>query len=485
MGQKVTNSVKWAGITEIISKLIVPITNMILARIVSPEAFGVIATVTMITSFADVFTDAGFQKYIIQHKFNSKEELYKSTTVAFWTNIIVSILFWLLIVSFSDLIAELVGSPNLGHVISVSGVTLVLTSFSSIQMAIYKKNFDFKTLFLVRIVGSLMPFLVTIPLALLGMGYWALIIGIICTNFSNAIILTVKSEWKPKFYYSIVKLREMFSFSMWILIESILLWLTTWVDTFIIGSFLNAYYLGLYKNSLTMVNGFLNVIIASTTPVLLTALSTYQNNDIKFNDLFFKFQQSVSIILIPLGVGIFMYRDLATNIMFGPQWNEASLFVGLWGLVNPISILIGQYIGLIFTSKGHPKLSVLSQVLQLVFLLPILFFSIQYGFNSLVIGKSLARLIYPLINIILASIFYKLSPIIMMKNIFPAVFSSLVMAFFAYILQFFNTSLLWDLISIFLCVGIYFISLLLFPATRINIINIIKNIVTKLKKKLV
>ena len=74
---KVVNATKWSTITEIAAKLISPVTNMILARILAPEAFGVVATVTMIISFADMFTDSGFQKYLVQHEFKDENEKYK------------------------------------------------------------------------------------------------------------------------------------------------------------------------------------------------------------------------------------------------------------------------------------------------------------------------------------------------------------------------------------------------------------------------
>ena len=76
--ERVGSAAKWSIFTEIIVKIISPITNMILARILVPEEFGVVATVTMIVSFADIFTDAGFQKYVVQHQFKTKEAFLKS-----------------------------------------------------------------------------------------------------------------------------------------------------------------------------------------------------------------------------------------------------------------------------------------------------------------------------------------------------------------------------------------------------------------------
>jgi PST family polysaccharide transporter len=187
---------------------------MILARILVPGAFGVVATVTMITSFAEMFTDSGFQKYLVQHEFKSIDEKYKNANVAFWTNFSISVILWGFIVLSSDQLAILVGNPGLGKVISIACIQLPITAFSSIQMALYKRNFDFKTLFLVRIISSFIPFIVTIPLALAGLSYWSLIIGTLTIHLSNAVILTIKSDWKPKFYYSIEILKEMFSFSI-------------------------------------------------------------------------------------------------------------------------------------------------------------------------------------------------------------------------------------------------------------------------------
>ena len=84
---KFVNATKWSTITEIAAKIVSPVTNMILARIISPEAFGIVATVTMIMSFADMFTDAGFQKYLVQHEFKDEDETFKNANIAFWTNL--------------------------------------------------------------------------------------------------------------------------------------------------------------------------------------------------------------------------------------------------------------------------------------------------------------------------------------------------------------------------------------------------------------
>lgn len=483
LNKKIVSSVKWAGITEIASKMIVPFSNMLLARLISPEEFAVVATVSMITSFADIFTDAGFQKYLIQHDFKDKEDLHNSANVAFWTNFGISVFLWMMISIFSSDIAILVGNPGLGHVITISGVSLILTSFASIQMVLYKRRFDYKTLFKVRMVGVMVPIVVTIPLAYLGFSYWSIIIGTIVTNIVNAILLNFKSEWKPRLFYSFGMLKEMFSFSMWILLESVLLWLTSYSGTFIVGRELSNYYLGIYKNSLSMVNSLMNIIVSSTSTVLLSVLSVVKNDEVEYKKLFFSFQQKVSLILMPMGVGVFLYRGLATDILFGDKWKEASIFVGMYALAHALTILTGQYVSIVFTSKGKPKLAVLSQVLQLIEMIPLLLITVNKSFVALTFGACIARMLYGVINMVLAKICLKISPLAMLKNMLPAAAGCIAMTGITLGLGFTSKGMIWQMLSIAICVIAYGVVIMMFSNTREIVLGIMKDFKDKLNKK--
>ena len=172
----------------------------------------------------------------------------------------------------------------------------------------------------------------------------------------NAVILTIKSKWRPEWSYNI-KILKMVSFSIWSLIESISIWFTTWIDAFIIGYYLNEYYLGIYKTSTIMVNSVFALITASTVPVLFSALSRLQNNEHEFKNMFLRFQRLVSILVFPLGVGIFLYSDLVTKVMLGNRWNEASDVIGIWALTSAIMIVFGHYCSEVYRAKGRPKLS--------------------------------------------------------------------------------------------------------------------------------
>ncbi|MCT4478533.1 lipopolysaccharide biosynthesis protein [Peribacillus frigoritolerans] len=476
LSNKILNAAKWSSITEIAAKLVMPLTNMVLARLIAPEAFGVVATVTMIASFADMFTDAGFQKYLVQHEFKGEREKHRYANVAFLTNFAISILIWGIIVLFSEQMAVLVGNPGLGIVIAVACVQLPITAFSSIQMALYRRDFDFKTLFMVRMVSLFIPVFVTIPLALLGLSYWSLIIGTIFMQVSNAVILTIKSKWKPKWFYDVYILKDMLSFSIWSMVEAISIWLTTWVDTFIIATLLSEYFLGIYKTSTTMVNALMALVTASTVPVLFSALSRLQNNTDQFNKMYFKIQRIVSILVFPLGIGVFLYSDLATKILLGSKWSEASDVIGIWALTSSLMIVFGNFCSEVYRAKGKPKLSFLAQLLHLVVLIPVCIISSKYGFWALVYARSWIRMEFILVHFVIMKFVIGFPIFKTFRNIFPTAISAVIMGVTGYTLQKLNEGILWELCSIIICVLFYFVLLTLFPNMRKEMIGIGKKL---------
>jgi len=466
----VASATKWSSITEIVAKVITPVISMVLARILTPEAFGVVTTLAMIITFAELFTDAGFQKYIVQHEFKNDVDYDESINVAFWSNLTMSLAIWLLISVFASALASIVGNPGLGHVLIIACISIPLSAFSSIQMAIYRRALDFKTLFKVRLVSIFIPLVVTIPLALILRSYWALIIGTIAQNLVNAVFLTFLSKWKPRFFYSFHKLREMLSFTIWSLIEAFSIWMTGYVDVFIVGTMLSQHYLGLYKTSSTLVGQIMGLITAAATPVLFASLSRLQNNDVEFKKMFFKFQRFSSILVFPIGVGIYCFSDTITVLLLGDQWMEASGFIGLWGLTSAITIVYSHFCSEIYRAKGQPKLSVLVQWLHIIVLWPVVLVTVKYGFEVLYISRSLVRLELVLANLIVMYYLIKMSFWQMLKSTTPSLLASFVMFFFANILLAFSSSFSWQIVSAICSAIVYVIIILLFPEER-NIIN--------------
>lgn len=476
LNSKVQKATKWSALSELCAKLILPITNMILARLLAPEMFGVVATVTMIVSLADLFTDAGFQKYLVQREFNNDEEKNNCTTVAFWSNLIMSFFLLCMIFFFRDVIADAVGNPGLGNVLFVASISLPLTSFSSIQSARFKRDFDFKTLFYARWISLLTPIFITIPLAVLTRSYWALICGTLAQNLLNAVFLTIKSPWKPRLYFNMSLLRGMLSFSIWTTVEQISIWLTSYADVFIVGMVLSQYYVGIYRTSMTTVNAITSVIISATTPVLFASLSRLQNNNIAFNKMFLSFQRKVGYILVPLSAGILLYSPLIVKILLGSQWSEANGFVGLWGCLSSVTILFSHYCSEVYRAKGKPKLSFVVQILHLIIVIPVVMITSKHGFECLYVGRSLVRLELILVNLIIMKKTINISIMKMVINVKNSFIATIVMSIISIGLQNISDLVVWQVVSIIICTIVYFSVLLLFRNVRKDIMPIFERI---------
>ena len=144
-----------------------------------PYSIGILATIMMVISFAEMLADAGFQKFLVQYEFESEEAKQKSVSVAFISNIVLAIVIVeLLFIVCRDELASLVGNEGLGIPLAVMGAMLPLSAFSSIQMAMYRRNFNFKFLLSIRMITIITPLFVSIPMALAGFDYWSLIAGL-------------------------------------------------------------------------------------------------------------------------------------------------------------------------------------------------------------------------------------------------------------------------------------------------------------------
>lgn len=482
LNRKIGQATKWSSLAEIIARLIAPITNAVLARLLIPEVFGVVATLTMVVSFAEIFTDAGFQKYIVQHQFKDEDDLEVSTNVAFWTNLGFSFVLWGVIVCFATPITNLVGSPGCEPAVIVMCAQIPLLAFSSIQMARYRREFDFKNLFVARVATSVVPLVVTVPLAIVFKSYWALVVGTLSRDVLNVLILTLRSKWKPKPFYSISKMKEMLSFSLWTMVENISIWLTNYAGTFIVSTVFSKHFLGLYKTTIATVNAYMSLITSASMPVLFSALSRVQDDDDAFRCIYFRFQKTMALLVFPLGFGIFAYRRLATLILLGNQWMDTADFLGLWSLTSALNIIFSHLNSEAFRSKGKPRLSVLVQLLQLIVLIPVLLAFADSGYDAITIARSLVRLEMIVVSMMIMQSRFRINFAMVLKNVWPQFVSSVVMMCVGLFLQKAIENVFWELCSVLICAVVYLLCMLLIPDGRKQLSDILS--VRKSHKKL-
>jgi O-antigen/teichoic acid export membrane protein len=429
---------------------------MILARLLAPEAFGAVAIITVVVSFVELFTDAGFQKYLIQHDFKIEDDLNNNFNVAFISNFFLSILFCSLIIVFRDWIAKSLGNDELGMAIAVSCISIPISALSSIQTALFRRDFDFKTLFVVRIVNLVATLLITIPLAIIYRSYWAIIFGVLASKLINAVYLSLKSNWKPSLYYNLKILYQMLSFTSWSILESVFIWMSGYIGIIIVGMRLEAFYLGLYQTSITLVGQILTIGVSAITPVLFSTLSRLRDDENEFKRMFLFFQGIVAVLIIPFGFILFSYQKFVTLFFLGNQWVEAGGFVGLLGLTTCFVVIYSHLNSEVFRAKGKPRLSILVQLIFVLFFIPSMIMSVEYDFEVLYVTHSLLQLLMIFVSSALMYYYYRISLFDMFRSTLNKVIVGLSMFIISLFLKQVSLSFYWQLFSIVVCFVFYF-----------------------------
>ncbi len=465
---------KWSMLAEIVAKLVAPIVNIILARLLDPTAYGVVASITIITSFADIFTDAGFQKYVIQKEYKNDEKLNNDSNVAFTSNFTLSLLIFLSIVLFRKPLSKAVGCPDATNALVVASISILCTSFSSIIIARFRRNLNFRPLFYVRAASSFIPLLVTVPLAFALHSYWALVLGTVVQQLFIAIVLFCKSKYKPHFRFCFLEMKQMISFSLWNLLETLSIWFTGQASVFIVANVLNVYYLGLYRTGMATINSYMAIFTSAIAPVLFSALSRNQNDEDKFKNTVCIFQKMLALFIIPMGAGVFLYRNFVVKILLGSQWLEIANFMGLWAVISSITIVISNVACEIYRSKGLPKISFFLQISYLIFYIPAIYFSARVDFKTLCLVSCFIRLLPVVLDIVVLNLVFKIDTITVVSNVWYYVIATAIMSICGIIMQRYSQNTGWNIISIIICIIVYFLFVLINPKTRKHMVELKK-----------
>ncbi|WP_099293419.1 lipopolysaccharide biosynthesis protein [Butyricimonas sp. Marseille-P3923] len=449
-------SIKWSSLTEIGVKFITPVSTMILARILSPDAFGVLAICSMLISFAEIIADAGFGKYIVQAEFADEKMLHRYASVAFWSHLIMALFLWTIIIIFSDSIAAILGVEGKSNVIIVACSQLVFMSMISTQLGLLRRQFLFKKTFIARISTVCVTICITIPLALILKSYWALIIGNLCGSIVNVFVLTVMSKWYPNLYFSKAVFKDMFGFSFWSLCEGLAHWMIFWLDVFIVTQFYSIYYVGLYKNSVSIMLSFIGMITASMSPVLLSILARLKN-DQSYNELYMRICRLFMYAVLPLCVGIFFCRDMVTLVLLGNKWMEAANIIGVWSLMLGVSVFVYSFPAEVYKSKGIPKYLFFYQLSYIVFLVPICIFSAKTGFWEFVYCRAGCVIIQVVLFFVFCKLCLHWNPVWVLNNLLKPVLATFVFASLCFCLCGEEYSIWGKLISVFVAYCCYVI----------------------------
>ena len=414
----------------------------------------------------------------MQHDFTSEESKRKCFLTALITCCSIAFFIFLLICFFARPIASVLGAPDIYRGLQVASIGVILNSFNGMQGAIFRREFKFQLLFRVRVIALLTPIFISIPLAFLGLDYWALIIGTLVQQLATCVFQAQYISVPMSFHFDWFSLKEMLSFSLWTLFESITIWLSTWGSLFVVGTMLSSYYVGLYRGSSTLTNAAFSIITGAITPVIFAGLSRIQSDMNAFRDLYYDIEKKAILFVAPIGIGIFVFSDIAVSILLGSQWHEADFYVGLRGLVGCTSVVFNSMASEALRAKGLPRLSSLSQLFYFPIMFIVIYSTASRGFSLLAIGTCLCSVWLDVVKIIILKIYLDFSIRRLIWNIIPAMGSAIIAGLAAYGFQylFSQVDVVMKIVSIILFLIVYLVLISLENENRIFLAAILGKI---------
>lgn len=477
MTNSFVHSLKWSFASEIASKSIQPIIFIILARLLTPEDFGIMAAAIMVISFSQIFWEAGMAKALIQRQ----TDVTEAANAAFLINIGLGSIVALLIFLSANFIAEMFfNDSRVTLVMQVMTVQVFLGAISSVHIALLKKKMNFNRLFWVRFTTVMLPGLASIPLAWNGMGYWALVAGALVGDVTKVVMLWRQSSWRPKWSFNKVVAREMITFSKWVAASGLLAWFFAWADSLIVGSYLGIHNLGLYRLSKQIVAICMDVFASAILPVAYSKLSMHQDDLEKIKNHIFLSGKGLVLILFPIGTGIYLTADLVIPLIMGEAWKDATTFIGILALARALAYSVThnqEAIRAIGRSDVETKVMFISMTIRLVFYL--LF--IEYGLFIFSLASLVSTGIGVINHLIFAKIYLELEFINYFKMIKNAALASFIMAGIGLVLTIYYINIFTPVVQIVILVlsSVTIYSLVIYKLEHKFISEIIRRVKNK------
>ncbi len=452
--RKLITSFIWKTLEKGGSQLIQFFISIILARMLSPSDYGVIALITIFINIANAFVQSGFGSALIQD--NNSSDLEFSTV--FYFSIFSSIIFYFLLFISAPFIANFYHSFVLIKVIRILGVSLLFNSIVCIQNAFLAKRLNYKKNFFGSIITISLSGAIGIIMAYKNFGLWALVGQNLSYSFIMFLVLCFLVEWRPKLLFSFSKLKKLYSYSWKLLLSNLIGTFCNNLQSLIIGRRYNTSQLGYYNRGQTFPQIISNTLDTSIQYVLFPTFSS-RSDDILF--IKEKMRKSISLsayILLPCIFGMAAISRPMIITLLTEKWTNCIIFLQISCIgfaFMPIQTANLTAINSLGRSDIYLKLEIIKRIITIATLI----LTTPFGIYPLAIGQAICNILFSFINAFPNKKLLNYKYYEQIEDILPALIQSLLMAslifFLNKILTFQNNILL--IIDILIGIIVYII----------------------------
>jgi PST family polysaccharide transporter len=367
-------SVKWTVLAEIVSRAAAPLVMLILARLLTPEDFGIVGVAMIVIGLAQILQDFGFEKTLIQRETRVTE----SANIVFWSNMSFGILVYLILFLGAPIIADFFHDSKVVDVLRVLCLQIILISLTTVHLALLQREFKFKQLFFVRFGVAFVPGIVSIPLALMGHGVWALVWGTLAAGTIQVILFWHLSNWRPDFNFDVPLARQLFGFGVWVTLEALLGWLIVWGDSIVLGHFLGVSELGVYRVGTIFVILAFGIFFDPLRSVAYSSFSRLQSDNAELKRSFLKTTEILSAISLPIGFGLALIAYPISSLIFGNKWEGIEIVIAIIGIMYAVGWVVGINPE-VYRAAGRPDANVKLLVANAIYFIPVYVLAAPYG----------------------------------------------------------------------------------------------------------
>lgn len=369
--------------------------NLVLARLLTPDDYGVIGMLLIFISVSNTFIDGGFGTALIQKKEPTQEDY---STIFFW-NIFISVILTGILYISSPLISEFYRLPLLSDVLKVMGTVLVINAFSVVQTNILQKKFEFKKLATINIIANIAASILAIVLALRGFGVWSLVFRYLSCSLVISIILWITTKWKPMLTFKFKSFRTLGKFGGMVLLANLVETIYTEFQGLVIGRAFSAKDLGYYTQAKRMEEIPTLGISSAVNQASFPMYARLQDNKVALSLAVRKYVRALSLLVIPLYFLFILVAEPLITILFTEKWIESvDLFkiLCLVGMIYPINTVNTNVI----KSLGKGKLYFNLQLCKRVLGIALILFSVRYGLSAMMWSLVITSYIIFIVNAI-------------------------------------------------------------------------------------
>lgn len=420
---KTIAGVFWKFAERISAQLVSFIVSIILARLLVPEAYGVIALITVFITLCDEFITSGLNTALIQKK--NADNVDFSTI--FYFSFTVSVVLYVVLFFAAPFIAVFYDMPIISPVLRVMGLRIIVGAVNSVQHAYVSRSMQFRRFFYSTIIGTIASAVVGIAMAYGGYGVWALVAQYCLNSLINTLVLWFTVKWRPELKFSFMRLKSLYSYGWKIFAASMLRTLYNNLRSLIIGKLYSSEDLAYYNKGQSFPSLISTNINGTIDSVLFPAISKKQNDYASMKLMLRRSIKVGSYIMMPMMIGMAAVAPQLISVLLTDKWMGSVVFLRISCIAFALAPIETENLQAI-KAMGKSGLVLKIELLKKAIGLLLLVVSMKYGVVAIATSLLVSTIIGTVINAFPNKRLLNYSILEQVKDILPSVVLSVIMA---------------------------------------------------------